>query len=197
MSVTLYDEAIVNKIKKAMGEDVRVLSPDETMDLFKIKADMNNDKPIALPFISITRDRNIDLEYPHKKMMTFDGIMLDADNNTTLQIDAIPMKLGYSIEIYTRYKKDADAYMREIVFGLVNNPVVKIILPYHNINYPHWSNIQLLSTIEDNSDVPNRLASDQFTRWTISFTIDDAYLFSLPYVPNVHIGDTELETIEN
>ena len=52
------------------------------------------------------------------------------------------------------------------------------------------------STVEDNSDVPQRLFSDQFVRWTIRFTIDDAYMFSLPYKDNVYITDTNYEIIE-
>lgn len=188
MSVRLYDDALVKKIKNwVKDEKVRILSPDETLELFQKTANDKNDEPISLPIISLTRSREVDLDHPHKKMMTYDGMMLDATIDKSLQIDAIPMTLNYQLDIYTRYKYEADEYMRNFVFNLVNHPKVKVVLPYNDINYTHYSNVRLVPTIEDNSDVPNRLVSDQFTRWTISFTIDDAYLFSLPYKSNVHI----------
>ena len=199
MSVRLYDDALVKKIKNwVKDEKVRILSPDETLELFQKTANDKNDEPISLPIISLTRSREVDLDHPHKKMMTYDGMMLDATIDKSLQIDAIPMTLNYQLDIYTRYKYEADEYMRNFVFNLVNHPKVKIVLPYNDINYTHYSNIRLIPTIEDNSDVPNRLVSDQFTRWTISFTIDDAYLFSLPYKSNVHIVEPfDVECEEN
>lgn len=199
MSVRLYDDALVKKIKNwVKDEKVRILSPDETLELFQKTANDKNDEPISLPIISLTRSREVDLDHPHKKMMTYDGMMLDATIDKSLQIDAIPMTLNYQLDIYTRYKYEADEYMRNFVFNLVNHPKVKVVLPYNDINYTHYSNIRLIPTIEDNSDVPNRLVSDQFTRWTISFTIDDAYLFSLPYKSNVHIVEPfDVECEEN
>lgn len=198
MSVRLYDDALVKKIKNwVKDENVRILSPDETLELFQKIANDKNDEPISLPIISLTRSREVDLDHPHKKMMTFDGMMLDATVDKSLQIDAIPMTLNYQLDIYTRYKYEADEYMRNFVFNLVNHPKVKVVLPYNDINYPHYSNVRLIPTIEDNSDVPNRLVSDQFTRWTISFTIDDAYLFSLPYKSNVQIVGFDVECEEN
>ena len=199
MSVRLYDDALVKKIKNwVKDEKVRILSPDETLELFQKTANDKNDEPISLPIISLARSREVDLDHPHKKMMTFDGMMLDATIDKSLQIDAIPMTLNYQLDIYTRYKYEADEYMRTFVFNLVNHPKVKVVLPYNDINYTHYSNVRLVPTIEDNSDVPNRLVSDQFTRWTISFTIDDAYLFSLPYKSNVHIVEPfDVECEEN
>ena len=41
-----------------------------------------------------------------------------------------------------------------------------------------------MSTVEDTSDIPQRLFSGQFTRWSIRLTIDDAYLFSAPVEKN-------------
>ncbi len=198
MSVRLYDDALVKKIKNwVKDENVRILSPDETLELFQKIANDKNDEPISLPIISLTRSREVDLDHPHKKMMTFDGMMLDATVDKSLQIDAIPMTLNYQLDIYTRYKYEADEYMRNFVFNLVNHPKVKVVLPYNDINYTHYSNVRLIPTVEDNSDVPNRLVSDQFTRWTISFTIDDAYLFSLPYKSNVQIVGFDVECEEN
>jgi hypothetical protein len=53
-----------------------------------------------------------------------------------------------------------------------------------------------MSTIEDTSDVPQRLFSGQFTRWTIRLNIDDAYLFSVPVETSWSI-DSEAELKSN
>lgn len=52
------------------------------------------------------------------------------------------------------------------------------------------------STVSDNSDIPERLISGQFTRMSIRLTIDDAYLFSVPFMDNWNIeysGDIKVQ----
>ena len=198
MSVRLYDEAIVTKIKSWVKDDkLKVLKPDETARLFQMIANMTNDKPITLPLIAISRSNEIEITNTSKRMMTYDGMMLDATKDKSLQIDAIPMVLNYQIDIYCEDDKEADEYMRNFVFSIIKHPKIRVTLPYNQINYEHWSFMRLLSTIEDNSDVPLRLFPDQFARWTIRFTVDDAYLFSLPYKDNVHIDGYEIEIKED
>lgn len=198
MSVRLYDEAIVKKIKGWVKDpNLMVLSPDETSRLFQINNDINKDKPLTLPLIAISRSREIELEYPRKKPMTYDGIMLDATQDKSLEIEAIPMTLSYQIDIFTRKVEQCDEYVRNFLFNLVDYPTITVVLPYYNIDYHHKSNIRLLSTIEDNSDTPERLVPDQFVRWTIRFVVDDAYFFSLPYKDNVHIVGFDYEIKDN
>ncbi len=188
MSVRLYDDAIVTKINNwVKDKNMRIMSPDETTEQFRMIANQTNDKPISLPLITIARSNEIEIENTSKRMLTYDGMMLDATKDKSLQIDAIPMILNYQIDIYSKDEVEADEYMRNFVFNIINHPKLKVYLPYNQINYEHWSYMRLLSTIEDNSDTPLRLANDQFTRWTIRFTVDDAYLFSLPYKDNVSI----------
>jgi len=52
-----------------------------------------------------------------------------------------------------------------------------IQIPYNGANIEHTSNIILDTTVTDNSDIPERLVPGQFTRMTLSLTIDDAWLF--------------------
>lgn len=189
MSVLLYDEAVVRKLNKVVKDNkLKVLSPDETERLYNIKSDENNDAPIQLPLIALSRNPSIDLQYAHKKPMSFDGLMLDANYDKSLQLDAIPMSLEYQLDIYTRYAKEGNDYLREFVFYLVNHSRIDVIIPYNDTQIQHDSFIHLLSTLEDTSDIPLRLVPGQFTRWTIRFRIDDAYFFSTPYKDNVHIG---------
>lgn len=199
MSIGLYDEALVEKIQKWIRDpNMRVLKPDEVTRLFQIKADLNNDAPLKLPLIALARNPEFEITSVNKKPMSHDGMMLRATKDKSLQIDAIPIVLGYQLDIYTRYQAEGDEYLRNFIFNLVNYPRFTITLPYHDVNIEHYGNITLLGTVTDNSDIPQRLFSDQFVRWTIRFTIEDAHLFSLPYVGNVKMSEEhELEIEES
>jgi len=83
----------------------------------------------------------------------------------------------YQIDIYTRYKQEAEEYVRDFVFNLINYPRVLIEIPYNNSKLTHTCNIRLDANVTDNSDIPERLIPGQFTRYTLSIFIDDAYLF--------------------
>ena len=138
MSVLLYDEAVVRKLSKiTKNKNLKVLSPDETSELYQILSDESKDANIDLPIIALSRNPSLDLQYAHKKMMSYDGMMLDATYDKTLQIDAIPMSLEYQLDIYTRYADEGDNYVREFVFGLINYPKVVVELPYNDIKYKH------------------------------------------------------------
>ena len=48
----------------------------------------------------------------------------------------------------------------------------------------------------DNSYIPERLFSDQFTRWTLRFDVMDAFIWSVPVKENYKIGKIELAISE-
>ena len=181
MAVRYYDEAFLNKIKAwVKDEKLTITGPDETRRLFEYRADMSNDAPIPLPLITLTRNRDIDISVTNKRPLTFDGMPMKGYKQDVQILDAIPIVLRYQINIFTRYAKEADEYVRNFVFNLVNYNTLDIVIPYNNLNFTHRSKISLDSPISDTSDIPERLIAGQFTRYTISVTIDDAYLFSAP-----------------
>lgn len=190
MSVRYYDDAIYNKIKSwVKDERMKILKPEESSRLFQTISDMTNDKPITLPLISISRETSLRLNHSNKRPLTFDGLMVQATTEKSHQINAIPMTINYQIDIYTKKFKEGDEYLRNFVFNITNHPPLIIEIPYNNLKYTHRCNMRLSPEIKDNSDIPNRLFSGQFTRWTLYVTIDDAYLFSAPIETNVKIDD--------
>lgn len=197
MAVRYYDDAVANKINSWLPKDknrkIQVLKPDETKRLFSIEADEKNDKPLTLPLIALSRSNTVSLKQKTMTPMSFDGLMLDSDSKHTLQLNGIPIYLSYQLDIYTRRYDEGDELLREFVFKLINNPQIVIELPYNNQKFKHVATIEMQTDIEDTSDISERLFSGQFTRWTLRFDIDGAYLFSLPYVDNVHIDGYELE----
>ena len=197
MAVRYYDDAVANKINSWLPKDrnrqIQVLKPDETKRLFSIEADEKNDKPLTLPLIALSRSNTVSLKQKTMTPISFDGLMLDSDGKHTLQLNGIPIYLSYQLDIYTRRYDEGDELLREFVFKLVNNPQIVIELPYNNQKFKHVATIDMQTDIEDTSDISERLFPGQFTRWTLRFDIDGAYLFSLPYVDNVHIDEYGLE----
>ena len=116
------------------------------------------------------------------------------DLNTSKVLNAIPIKLNYQLDIYAKKAEDCDEYVRNFLFKLINNPVIMIDIPYNGTNIQHIANIRILNTISDTSAISERLFSGQFSRWTIQFEIQDAFLFSIPYKRNWKITDIGLST---
>ena len=71
---------------------------------------------------------------------------------------------------------------------------MRVEIPYHDLGIFHDSNIRLASDVDDNSDVPERLISGQFKRYTIEIVIDDAYLFDVRVKDNISIVPTSSDT---
>lgn len=182
MSVGLYDEALLKKLQNwTRDTNVSIVGPQETRRLFQKIADETNDSPIKLPLISIKRPGGFTVLQTGKRPMSFDGMTLDATHEIAKQLNAIPIGISYQIDVYARYFEEADQYARNIVFNIINYPKLQVSIPYNNENYIHDSNIRMNPEVEDNSDIPERLISGQFTRYTIKIDIDDAYLWDVRY----------------
>lgn len=195
MSVGLYDRALTEKIKKwVLDPQMTVTSPDETRRLFQYKADVNGDMPIELPLIAIRRGKSINILKTNKKPTSFDSLTVEVNKNKIKSLSEIPISIDYQIDVYTRYFQEADEYLRNFIFNIINYPTLDIEIPYNEVHYTHTSNIRLVGTVEDNSDIPERLIPGQFTRFTISIQVDDAYLWSVPIRNNLSVdADVQVE----
>lgn len=181
MAVQYYDESLLNKIKRWVKDpNITITSPDETRRLFEAVADKANDRPIELPLITLRRRPEIVINNVNKQPLSFDAYTNEVNTETRKvgSVNAIPITLNYSIDIYTRYEAEALEYVREFIFNIINYPELSVLIPYNGVNLEHRSNLTLDPTIPDNSDIPERLIAGQFTRFTINLEINDAYLFS-------------------
>ena len=199
MSVALYDQAVKQTIQRwILDPNLTVLGPDETKRLFQYKADKNDDRPLTLPLIAIGRDRDIDIQITAKRPMSHSGKVFNSDGKVSDHLNAVPITLRYQIDIYTRYQEEADEYIRNFVFQIINYPAMEIQIPYNGSNLEYTSYMSLVNQITDNSDVAERLIPGQFTRMTLRIQLSDAYLFSYnrQSVPKVllldDIADSEI-----
>ena len=184
MSVGLYDKAIVEKLSAwTKNTEIHIVGPNDVKRLFELVADTHQDKAIQLPLLVISRKGGYNVLDTAKRNLSFDGATIDVGKRVKCQLNAIPISISYQLDVYTRHFDEADEFSRNLVFNIINYPRLDITIPYEGRNYHHDSNIRMSAEVEDNSDIPERLISGQFTRNTISLTVDDAYLFDIHYNP--------------
>lgn len=182
MSVNLYDNALMEKFRSwTKDTSISILAPNETRRLFEMVADESADEKVALPLIALSRRSGFTIQDTSKQPLSFDGFTLEANHTKAKQLNAIPISIPYQLDIYTRYQEEADQLIRNIVFNIINFPKLQVNIPYNSENYKHDANIYLSPEVDDNSDIPERLISGQFTRMSLQFEVDDAYLFDVRY----------------
>jgi hypothetical protein len=188
MAISYYDEAVTQKIKGWLADSskLRVLAPEETTRLIQLNAEDTNDQPLQLPLIAISRNKDLEIELAIKQNKSFDGLVIGKDNlgATTIHLNVIPVKTTYQLDIYTKKRIEADEYVRQYLFKLINNPQIIIDIPYNNYLVRHTANLRVLNTVSDTSDIPNHLFPGQFYRWTIQLELQDGFLFSIPQKQN-------------
>jgi len=154
-----------------------VLKPSEVKRFFQLSAEDSGDQPLTLPCIMLSRNNDIELLSNVKSPKSYAGIKLSpkaSDIKTikayndipdsTMLLNAIPIKLQYQLDIYTKTAEEGDEYLRQYLFKLINNPTIKIIVPYNGIEAEQIANIRVLGSVSDTSDISERLFSGQFTR---------------------------------
>lgn len=187
--VNLYDEALLAKFEKWTSKtDIHIYGNEESRKLFEVIADTTNDKPITLPLIALRRRGGYTILNINKRPLTYDGFVIDGNETQAMVLNAIPISIQYQLDIYTRYLKEADAYCRDFIFNIINHPNVQITVPYNNANFVHNSTIRLSADVEDNSSIPERLVTGQFTRMSLLIDIDDAYLWDTKIRKNVSLN---------
>lgn len=201
MAIDYYDEAITQKIKSwlADGSTMRVLSPDESNRLIQLAAEDTGDKPLTLPIIAISRNKDIELLSTIKQSKSFDGLVIksDAEAHKTVHFNVLPIKTTYQIDFYTKKRIEADEYVRQYLFKIINNPQIVIDIKYNNYVVQHTANLRVLNTISDTSDISTHIFSGQFYKWTIQLELHDGFLFSLPNKSTWSVADSTVATAED
>lgn len=201
MPISYYDDAIIAKLKNWIPDTnkLRVLGPDDTKKLFELKADDSNDAPVQFPFITLTRNRDLEIGNSIKQLRSFDGLNVCVSETTARKVpdksalfNAIPVKTTYQLNIYTKFKYEGEEYIRNFLFKLVNNPKIIVEIPYSGMGLKHTANLRVLNTISDTSDIAQRLFPGQFYRFTIQLELQDGFLFNIPYKTNWTLMSGEL-----
>lgn len=202
MACRYYDDAIIAKLTQWIPENsnLKILKPDETRRFFETTADDKKDSEFTLPCIALSRNNEIQLLSTTKDIRSFDGLRITNtrtsssgtiiydDISKTALLNVIPIRLNYQLDIYTKTYEDGEEYVRNFLFKLINNPQIIIDIPYNGQqNLRNTAYIRVADTVSDTSSISERIFSGQFTRWTIQFELQDAYLYSVPYKKNWRI----------
>lgn len=91
-------------------------------------------------------------------------------------LNAVPITIPYVLYVYTRYQKENDLYMRNLIFNFINYPTFQVRFTYNSIPVEHNGNIILGTTVNNVSD-SIKLFSDQICIQSIDLRIEDAYLW--------------------
>ena len=197
MAVTLYDNALLKKLQKwTAGTELQLTGVNDTRKLFERISDQQNDRPIKLPLIALSRNGGYVILNKNKQPLSYMGSPLIQGQRKSVQLNAIPIGIAYQLDIYCRHLEEADEYARNLVFNIINYPKLNIEIPYEDMGLTHDSNIRLVSDVEDNSDIPERLISGQFSRLTLGIEIDDAYLWDVRIRDNLLIVEGQLDSID-
>ena len=114
-----------------------------------------------------------------------------SDKISSVSLNVIPIEINYNIDVYTRYQKENDLYIRNLIFNIINYPTFQIIVKYNGINVEHVGNIRISdNNIRADQRFSLKLFSDQICRQTISINIDDAYLWDTRLRQNVSIASS-------
>lgn len=200
MSIYLYDEALIRKLRNwTANTEINIYGPEQTGRMFEVIGDNTNDTPIKLPIIAIRRNPSINISNPNKKPTTYDGLKIPelSEEDKMVKLSMIPIEISYQIDVYCRYMREADTLIRSLVFNIINHPTLEVLIPYSNVNLEHNGNIRLTSGIEDNSDVPERFVPGQFTRLSLTVSIDDAYLWDARDRDNLRVDIQSVDVIDN
>ncbi len=200
MAISYYDDAVTAKIKGWLADNstLRVLNPDETKRVIELYAEDSNDSPLKLPLLTISRNKELEITNTIKQSKSFDGLVIKKDTTeaTTVHMNVIPVKTLYQLDIYTKKQLEADEYVRQFLFKLINNPQIIVEIPYNNYTIKHTANLRVLNSVSDTSDIPTHLFPGQFYRWTIQLELQDGFLFSIPYKKNWRFVGIELATCD-
>lgn len=197
MAVTLYDDALLQKLQKwTAGTEMHLTGINESKRLFETILDRKDDKPIELPLIALSRNGGYVILNKNKTPLTYSGSTLVKGQQRSARLNCIPIGIAYQLDIYARHLKEADEYARNLVFNIINYPKLTIEIPYEGMGLKHDANIRLVSDVEDNSDIPERLISGQFSRFTLGLEIDDAYLWDVRVKDNLRLVEGQVKVTD-
>ena len=180
MSAYLYDEAVVNNLRQVVGDNrIQILPVDRVYDIIP----RIDDDKLSLPLISLTRtnweiladDTNHSARYEGATSKIFQDC--NKFHETRIQkFQFVPMRIDYSVDVWTRTRKENDEFIRELYWYYMMSPTLKITVPY-DLDFNHNFNLFVERQIIDNSDIVQHTSSGELFRQTFNMYTDDAKLW--------------------
>lgn len=177
MSVYLYDEAIVDRLRKVTGDSrIHIVPPDLSVSFF---AQFDKDK-VEYPAIVVSRGSTINVNqglYNQVSLLKGQTVRLNSDENTVSKIKTLPIRVEWNIDVYAVDRYTCDEIVRELVFYLMTYPRFSVKVPY-GVDIDQNFDIVVSPEISDNSDLVEFPNTGEIFRETISIYTENARLYS-------------------
>lgn len=184
----LYDTAITEDLRSIFNDERIFICPPDRY--FSVIARLYEDD-VKFPMISLFRT-GTSLQASQHPMRFKGGLLkIDEANQEGAYLQAIPIRINYLLEVWTKHREENDNIVRELLFYYMTHPTLKVSIPY-GTNLKHNFNIFFDTNIEDNSDVSNQVGHGEYFRQTLSVYTDDAYLWKSTINKPAILGDVDL-----
>lgn len=174
MSAYLYDEAVVNKLREVTGDSrIHVISPDQSISFL---AQFDNDR-VELPAVVVSRNSVNLLDYRNQAVaLKGQSVRRGSEDNLYVKAQLIPMRVEWSIDIYTVDRYSCDEIVRELVFFFTTCPRFEVKVPYQ-LDIIQNFDVLLSSEIVDNTDLLEFPNTGEKFRETLTIYTENAHMF--------------------
>lgn len=196
MSVYLYDEALINRIRTVINDNTVSVIPFEKV--FTKQADAHDDPP--MPIVSVYRQGYSLTNNGTRNIVGYRGgrvnDVIDTQNETTIRYNQqyLPITIRYQIDVWTRNRQQNDEFVRELLWFFMLYPENQIVLQYDNHDQIIKFNTFLEDDITDNSEINEFENRGQYYRATFNIYVDEAQLFyikpNIPFTSITYILDS-------
>lgn len=177
MSVYLYDEALVERLREVTGDSrIHIVPPEQSVSFL---AQFDKDK-VEYPAIVLSRVSPVTILGSLFNQVSFlkgQTVRLNGDENTVSKIKLLPIRIEWNIDVYAVDRYTCDEIVRELVFYLMSNSRFKVKVPY-GLDVDQNFDIFVSPEISDNSDLIEFPNTGEFFRETISVYTENAHLYS-------------------
>lgn len=174
MSAYLYDQAVVDRLRKITGDGrIHVIDPDQAVTFL---AQFSKDK-VKFPAIVLSRKSVSLLDYKNQVVALKGQTARVGEDNILVKAKLIPMRIEWNLDIYTVDRYSCDEIVRELIFYFTSSPRFEVEVPYQ-LDIKQNFDVFLSPEIADNTDLiefPNR---GEFFRETLSLWTENAHMFS-------------------
>lgn len=195
----LYSNAILEKLRElTANSETPILITDLGDNLFRrsILGSNSSTEEVKLPLIGLSRTGwrlSRDKNYSMLKSGVSRDLFEDSDDqeysietfkevrdNKPAIVQAIPIEIDYQLDIVTNTLIENDMIVREFFFYFLQNPTLVVKVPYQ-LDFNHTVNFIIGDEVEDNSDIENQERNGFYTRQTLTFSTEGAYLWKSDY----------------
>lgn len=176
MSFYLYDKAIIDRLKDVTGDDrIHIVPPEQAISFL---AQFDKDK-VKLPALVLSRGPITIVDALKNQVAYLKGetAKYNTEENSVSKARLIPIRIEWSLNVYTVDRYSCDEIVRELVFYLMTKPRFSVKIPY-DLDIEQNFDIFLDNDIVDNSDLIEFPNTGEYFRETISFYTENAHLYS-------------------